>query len=384
MTTIIGGGIAGSYIAIKLSEKVKENEGNNKIILYEQNKLLSGNPYIHLHSGGILYPELTLEEEKEFIEDSKFFMEEFADCLIKKPTVVIYRQPYSPQDLVKKCQRISEKIGDFYQIYEKEDINFEKKRLKKGNKCLKCCCSELVSFHDQYVNEMLKYFNTYYLTFPFVSCLEYLIDQEKVREKLMTQILNIPNIEIRFEKYDLSKSESALIYDCTNNGPKKEHKGVFKFELLNLDLTKFPEIALIGKRGSDKPLIQITPIDKEIHIHILNNKGTLIDETSSNIFFNSFNFLNPFNEITRDDIKIDLRKDYVKKEIRKILPIFEKANFLEFYHGYQSFIDEKRTSSILENEEKEINKQLKTVVLVKAFSIVGLFRRNILKEKKKK
>ena len=380
MTIVIGGGIAGCYITLKLVER---SESSEKIILYEQNELLSGNPYVHLHRFGILYPELTLEEENEFIEDGQLFLEEFGDCVIKKPTVVIYRRPYSPQDLVKKCQRISEKIDEkgetFYQIYEKDDINFEKKRLKKGDKCLKCCCSDMVSLHDQYVNEMLKHFNLDYLTFPFVSCFEYLIDQKKVREKILSRILGNSNIEIRYEKFNFSKLEedckeigieegiyNQQIYDCTNNGPKKEHKGLFKFELTSLDLMKFPEIALIGKRGSEKPLIQITPINNQLYIHILNNKATLIEENLDN-GWRLFNFFG----------KNSTREDFVKNEVSKILPIFEKATFQEFYHGYQSFVDEKRTSSILEIGNKE--NKIKKVILVKAFSISGLFKRNLEK-----
>ncbi len=382
MTIIIGGGIAGSYISLKLAERAERDEKvqsyKTKITLYEQNKLLSGNPYVHLHRFGMLYPELTLEEENEFIEDGELFLDEFKDCVIEKPTVVIYRPPYLPQNLVKKCQRIAEKVGKtFYQVYEKEDINFERKCLKKGEKgeCLKCCCVESVSIHDRFVNEMLKYFNLDYLTFPFVSCFEYLIDQEKVKEKLMVQILKSPNIEIEYKKFDFSKLgeiERNEIYDCTNNGPQKEHKGVFKFELPQLNLEKFPEIALIGKRGSDKPLIQITPINNQFHIHILNNKATLIEENFfSNSWWSYFNyFLGNRNNEMENNLNTQSRQNFVQKEVRKILPIFEKANFLEFYHGYQSFVDEKRTSSILEV------KNFKKVVLVKAFSIVGLFKRN--------
>lgn len=50
---IIGGGIAGSTIAMKLSEK------NIQTVLYEAGRsLVNGPPFCHLHAGGSLYREI--------------------------------------------------------------------------------------------------------------------------------------------------------------------------------------------------------------------------------------------------------------------------------------------------------------------------------------
>ncbi|MFA6770920.1 MAG: FAD-dependent oxidoreductase, partial [Bacteroidales bacterium] len=56
---IIGGGVSGSVTALQLAKYGIDN------VLFEQREnLVSGPPFCHLHAGGNLYPDISLEQCK--------------------------------------------------------------------------------------------------------------------------------------------------------------------------------------------------------------------------------------------------------------------------------------------------------------------------------
>ena len=63
---IIGGGISGSVTALQLAQYGIDN------ILFEQGEsLVNGPPFCHLHAGGNLYPDISIEQCKQLMSLSR-------------------------------------------------------------------------------------------------------------------------------------------------------------------------------------------------------------------------------------------------------------------------------------------------------------------------
>ena len=79
---IVGGGIGGCMAAIKLiTNRIPISDADTSIQLFEKrDKLLSGLPFCHLHSGGFLYPMINIEECIELLNHSLEFATFFHDC----------------------------------------------------------------------------------------------------------------------------------------------------------------------------------------------------------------------------------------------------------------------------------------------------------------
>ena len=83
---IIGGGIAGSSVGIYLSKL-----GADVKIFEKKDVLVSGPPMCHLHAGGNLYPEISLNERLQLLKESIELFRFYPDSIDKRPTVSTIR-----------------------------------------------------------------------------------------------------------------------------------------------------------------------------------------------------------------------------------------------------------------------------------------------------
>lgn len=359
---IIGGGIGGCVTAIKLS-----NNADYKISLFEKDSELLNLPYCHLHAGGFLYPQLPLDECKELLIHSLLFANFFKNCLEKRPTIIAYSKnevEYSPENLFTKAKFIQNeyknyknlilgKPEDFYAIYTKSDVIFYKKNgyLKKNN---------LV--HDIYVGKFCKELNDIEsIQYPFISVNEYGISMIKIREYINVEldkknisVYNNCKIEIikqnemkwiiNNEKFDY------LINSCgyeVNKARPNEIKKTYEFlELKSSWVIKtkvdmdyiFPEITIIGKRGTENGMIQISPLNERnvFQIHLMTNESTLFN-----------------GSLVLDKQVILQRTDKTISEISKVFKMFKDAEYYsEPMWGIQRIANlskEKRADSAIFN-----------------------------------
>ena len=202
---IIGGGISGITSALKFAK-----DKNNVVHIFEKRScILNGPPYCHLHAGGILYPEISLNDAQSLLEDSILFANRFPDCLNYRPTIVAYKSEstYSPSKLLFKCKvnKISYqynklhpfgKVENFYAIYNREDIMYYKQngKLPESNDIFR-------NFHDPYVEHFCKLLEDIdSIKYPFVSVCEPGINQEKVEKVLSDELKTYKNIELFLNK----------------------------------------------------------------------------------------------------------------------------------------------------------------------------------------
>lgn len=296
MTTtiaIIGAGISGITSAIKLAQ----NKNNHVHIYEKRNCILKGPPYCHLHAGGILYPEISIKDAQQLLDDSILFADYFKDCLEIRPTVVAYRSEskYDTKDLIFKCKinkinyQFSHrqpfgKVENFYAVYTKNDMTYFKLNGKLpesddfGRK-----------YHDKYVETFCKLMdNIEGIKYPFVSVCEPGINQDKVESYLINQLASYSNIKIFLNKevelnnltcYD--RIINATGYNIYNN-----NKEIYEFKsswiiTSSLIVDNLPEIAIIGERETENGMIQLTPIKKGLfQVHCMRSDSTIIDTSS--------------------------------------------------------------------------------------------------------
>ncbi len=80
---IIGGGVAGSTVALYLAK-----QGLSVSLFEKNNNLVSGPPICHLHAGGNLYRELSQQQCLDLLVQSIDFVKFFPATVNKRPTVI--------------------------------------------------------------------------------------------------------------------------------------------------------------------------------------------------------------------------------------------------------------------------------------------------------
>ncbi|MGR5065435.1 NAD(P)-binding protein [Photobacterium sp. DNB22_13_2] len=132
---IIGGGIAGSTIALRLAEL-----GINVEIFEEGTSLVNGPPICHLHAGGNLYREISDEQCTTLLQQSIDSLKVFPHTVNIRPTVIAVpkHDNGNPNDLLPRLEKLQQVyrqlvednpanrvIGNpehYFKLYQKEDL----------------------------------------------------------------------------------------------------------------------------------------------------------------------------------------------------------------------------------------------------------------------
>ncbi len=129
---IIGGGVAGVSAALMLEEDIT--------LFEKKDSLVSGPPFCHLHAGGNLYPDISLDECKQLLVESIEFAKFYPFVIDYRPTIFAFPKSCekSPQFLLNRLETLQELyenlvakdssnkvLGEpknYFQVFEKEDI----------------------------------------------------------------------------------------------------------------------------------------------------------------------------------------------------------------------------------------------------------------------
>jgi hypothetical protein len=377
---IIGGGISGIVTAIKFAQ----DKHTSVHVFEKRNCILRGPPYCHLHAGGVLYPEINIDDAQQLLNDSILFANKFKNCLDYRPTIVAYKaeSKYSPSKLLFKCKvnklsylnnmsRPFGKVDNFYSSYSKQDILYYKQygKLPESDDIGR-------KYHDAYVEHFCKLLNDIEsIKYPFVSICEPGINQKKVENLLEEELETLKNIEI-FLNTDIKSCELDN-YDIIINATGKNIFKYYKDEMYEfksswiirtpLLLNNFPEIAIIGERGTDNGMIQLTPLyEGKFQIHCMRSDSTIIST-----YKNEYPSVIELNE---EDI--DKRTKVAISQISKYFPIFAMSYPDSACSGIQRIINNnklQRTSNI--TVIKTSNKTYIDIFTLKAGSIISLMNK---------
>ena len=132
---IIGAGIAGSTAAMHLAE-----QGVNVHLIEKSPSLVSGPPICHLHAGGNLYREISLEQCLELLTQSINSVRLYPHTLNRRPTLIVVPKsdggdPNALLPRLTQIQSVYQKLveqdiankvlgepEDYYQLYYRDDL----------------------------------------------------------------------------------------------------------------------------------------------------------------------------------------------------------------------------------------------------------------------
>ncbi|MBL4813857.1 MAG: FAD-dependent oxidoreductase [Shewanella sp.] len=103
---IIGGGVAGSTIALRFAEL-----GIDTSLIEKGDSLVNGPPFCHLHAGGNLYREISDEQCLTLLEQSIDTVKVYPQSVNKRPTVIALpkNDPGHPCDLLPRLEKLRAK-----------------------------------------------------------------------------------------------------------------------------------------------------------------------------------------------------------------------------------------------------------------------------------
>lgn len=132
---IIGGGIGGATIALRLSE-----QGVNVVLLEKETSLVNGPPMCHLHAGGNLYREISDQQCIELLTQSISTARLYRDAIDYRPTIVAVplQDNGHPNDVIARLEVLQKEYAKliafdplnqvlgpaskYFTLYERQDI----------------------------------------------------------------------------------------------------------------------------------------------------------------------------------------------------------------------------------------------------------------------
>ena len=181
---IIGGGVAGSTIAIRLAAL-----GIETYLFETKASLIDGPPMCHLHAGGNLYREIPDEDCVELLKQSIDMLRMYPHSIDVRPTVfaIPKRDDGNPEDLLPRLQLLTDEykamiaadpankvLGeaeDYYQLYDKSSLQALIAASEKDQ--LRFPDNEVPNHIDHWVVNAAKQLDLDKLKFPIIAVQEY-------------------------------------------------------------------------------------------------------------------------------------------------------------------------------------------------------------------
>ena len=312
---IVGGGVAGSSIALYLSEMGLD------ITLFEKGKsLVNGPPICHLHAGGNLYREISDEQCVTLLNQSIDLLRFFPDAVDYRPTVVavpiddeaepeglcgrlhLLRDAYKL--LIEKDveNKVLGEVGDYFRTFGRDELE----RLRE------CKTKEIPQNLEDWMIPVAKNLDLDTVKYPLVMVQEYGLNIFRIASTLALSLEKIPNaktlvntkvknitknsvsksFKIEYSSKEYRKEEefdflinaagfrSGDIDDMLNFKRDRlvEFKAAYVTKWESCD-TLWPEIIFHGKRGTPKGMAQFTPYPNGyFQLHGMTNDITLFED----------------------------------------------------------------------------------------------------------
>ena len=293
---IVGGGVAGSSIALYLGQL------GMKVTLFEKEpSLVCGPPFCHLHAGGNLYREISDEQCVKLLKQSIDFLHFYPFVVDYRPTVIVLPTSDSstPDALLPRLELLKDEYealikadeknkvlgesNDYYKLYSREEVDALKQHsiVSKPQSC------------DEWMIPVARNIDLDKVQFPLIMVQEYGLNLFRLAagatlalEQIDNVILNtktiVSNIQeecnadgwrVTYIKDDETNQEnfdylinaagfrSGKIDDLLGVPCKRmvEFKAAYISKWEKYDDTLFPEIIFHGERGTPRGMGQFTP-----------------------------------------------------------------------------------------------------------------------------
>ncbi|MBN2617217.1 MAG: FAD-dependent oxidoreductase [Spirochaetales bacterium] len=324
---IIGGGISGTVTALQLANNGKD------IILFEQNNsIINGPPFCHLHAGGNLYPDISDEQCRILMKQSIEMARLFPQSIDERPTLISIprTEKLEPNEIKRRLtmlvgfykQLIDEdrgneilgQVDDYFKMYDIIDLrNLSKKPRVEYPKSL-----------DDWLCNAIKVIDYSKLKMPLFMVREYgwnlfrlaahaqlaLESSEYCDLKTETKVTKIEDVRGKSLDHNWTIFADKKVYKVkylVNSAGYKADSIEKTFNFNTESLIEFkaayiskwdknpgllPEIIFHGERGTPNGMAQLTPYSGNYYqIHGMTNEitlfeGGLIKNKTAKGFFN--------------------------------------------------------------------------------------------------
>ncbi|MGI9527963.1 MAG: FAD-dependent oxidoreductase [Weeksellaceae bacterium] len=329
---IIGGGVSGVTAGLRVAEL-----GISTLLIEQQNSVVNGPPFCHLHAGGNLYPDISKDQCVELLRQSIDMARTYPESIDKRPTFISIpkSEEYEPDDLLKRLDIIVKAYKDliekdthnevlddpqaYYKTYTQKELEeLERKKVVVEPQTL-----------DEWMIGVAQQVDYSQLKFPVLLVNEYGWNLFRLAAQAQIALEKIEYCDLMLNtevKNIIDHSEEDLLYNWeieTNQGTfyaqyllnaagyltgefdndiGLEEDRLVEFKAAYVSHwqyagSKLPELIFHGKRGTPHGMAQLTPYaDGYYQIHGMTKDITL--------------FKNGLVKSNREDAQPDLDDDF--------------------------------------------------------------------------
>ncbi|WP_428737774.1 FAD-dependent oxidoreductase [Sulfurimonas sp.] len=310
---IVGGGIAGSSVALYLAKTGLD------ITLFEKEKtLVSGPPMCHLHAGGNLYREIDDKQCKMLLKQSIELLRFYPYAIDFRPTVIATPtiDESSANELLPRLQMLQTEYdkliqedqnnkvlgesSEYFKLYSKENVLvLREKECVKQPKTL-----------DEWMIPVSKNIELDKIKYPLIIVQEYGLNVFRISASVTLRLKTQSNVTLKngIKVTDIKKYENSFKVTCDDSdnetienfdylinaagfrsGEIDDMLGIKRDRLVEFKaayVTKcekyeglWPEVIFHGKRGTPQGMAQFTPYpDGYFQLHGMTKDVTLFDK----------------------------------------------------------------------------------------------------------
>ena len=334
---VIGGGIAGSTIALRLAEL------DIHVSLFEEGvSLVNGPPVCHLHAGGNLYPDISDDQCLTLLDQSIATMKIYPHCINKRPTVIAIpqRDPGNIEKLLPRLELLTDRYkaliqadesnkvlgepDDYYQMFSRDDLELLKTASQPA---------EISQFSDWMI-PVAKNIDLNTVKFPLLMVQEYGLSLVRIAAstELSLNASTTCNLLVNNKVINVSyTSDNTWLISHAENGKQtttevdylinacgyrtgviddmadkpKERMVEFKAAYIThwQQAERWPEVVFHGQRGTPEGMAQLTPYPNGyFQLHGMTEEITL--------------FKNGLAKTTDDSAQPKLDKSFINKLVQ--------------------------------------------------------------------
>ncbi|MFC5081086.1 tRNA 5-methylaminomethyl-2-thiouridine biosynthesis bifunctional protein MnmC [Vibrio thalassae] len=308
---IIGGGVAGSTVALYLAK-----QGLNVALFEKNSSLVSGPPICHLHAGGNLYRELSQQQCLDLLVQSIDFVKFFPATVNKRPTVIAIpnNDNGTPESLLPRLELLQK---SYQSLVEADSANevlgdpadyFHEYYYEQLKTLALLEVPRKPSSIDEWLIPFAKHTDLSKLKYPVYVVQEYGLSLFRVAASVELAALKLANLDIKTghcikhvsrvgEGYTLQFENghednfdfvinacgfrTGVIDDQLHLARERlvEFKAAYVTQWQSYKNEKWPEVIFHGKRGTPQGMAQLTPYPGGyFQLHGMTMNITLFDE----------------------------------------------------------------------------------------------------------
>ena len=309
---VIGGGVAGSSIALHLGEV-----GLHVTLFERKSSLVDGPPICHLHAGGNLYREISDAQCVALLGESIELARLYPFAIDKRPTVIAIPtyDKGEVQDLLPRLELLQEKYQELISKDSKNLVLGEAKRYftlfseeQMQGLSKKESVTSPKSFEDWMI-PVAKNIDLEKVKYPLVMVQEYGINIFRLAASVSLALENLSNVDVKLQTQVVGMEENANGYKVHYKQNNENYYEQFDFvvnaagfrtgeidDMLYLKRERFvefkaayvtewenkdmwPEVIFHGRRGTPQGMAQFTPYaDGCVQLHGMSEEITLFKD----------------------------------------------------------------------------------------------------------